>query len=43
MLQHKDTHKISELKRGFAHRWFEADFILSSLTYFKLSKQAGAL
>lgn len=38
MLQHKDTHKISELKRGFTHRWFEADFILSSLTCFKLSK-----
>ena len=38
MLQHKDTHKISELKRGFTHRWFEADFILSSLTCFKLPK-----
>ncbi len=37
MLQHKDTHKISELKNGFTHRWFEADFILSSLTCFKLS------
>jgi hypothetical protein len=37
MLHHKDTHKISELKRGFTHRWFEADFILSSLTCFKLS------
>jgi len=38
MLQHKDTHKISELKNGFTHRWFEADFILGSLTCFKLSK-----
>lgn len=38
MLHHKDTHKISELKNGFTHRWFEADFILSSLTCFKLSK-----
>ncbi len=38
MLQHKDTNKISELKRGFTHRWFEADFILSSLTCFKLSQ-----
>jgi hypothetical protein len=38
MLQHKDTHKISELKNGFTHRWFEPDFILSSLTCFKLSK-----
>lgn len=37
MLQHKDTHKISELKHGFTHRWFEADFIFSSLTCFKLS------
>jgi len=38
MLQHKDTHKISELKNGFTPRWFEADFILGSLTCFKLSK-----
>lgn len=37
MLQYKDTNKISELKRGFTHRWFQADFILSSLTCFKLS------
>ena len=37
MLQHKDTNKISELKRGFTHRWLETDFILGSLTCFKLS------
>ena len=37
MLQHKDTNKISELKRGFTHRWFETDFILGSLTCLKLS------
>lgn len=37
MLLPKDTNKISELKSGFTHRWFEADFILGSLTCFKLS------
>jgi len=37
MLQHKDTHKISELKSGFTHRWFEPDFIFGSLKCFKLS------
>ena len=37
MLQDKDTNKISELKSGFTHRWLETDFILGSLTCFKLS------
>ncbi|WP_297693399.1 transposase [uncultured Eudoraea sp.] len=37
MLQDKDTNKISELKSGFTHRWFETDFILGSLTCLKLS------
>jgi len=37
MLLHKDINKISELKPDFTHRWFESDFILGSLTCFKLS------
>jgi hypothetical protein len=37
MLLHKDTNKISELKTGFTHRWFEPDFILGTLSCFKIS------
>jgi hypothetical protein len=37
MLLHKDTNKISELKTGFTPRWFEPDFILNSLSCFKIS------
>jgi predicted nucleic acid-binding Zn finger protein len=37
MLQSKDINKISELKNGFTHRWFEPDFIFSSLKCFSFS------
>jgi hypothetical protein len=38
MLQHKDTHKISELKNGFTHAWLEPDFIFRSLKCFSFSR-----
>lgn len=37
MLLPEDTNKIAELKPSFTHRWLEADFILGSLSCFKLS------
>ena len=37
MLQHKDTHKISELKNGFTQAWLEPDFIFRSLKCFSFS------
>ncbi len=37
MLQSKDINKIAELKNGFTPRWFEPDFILSSLKCFSFS------
>jgi predicted nucleic acid-binding Zn finger protein len=38
MLQNKDTHKISELKNAFTHRWVEADFIFGVFKCFNFSK-----
>ena len=37
MLHSKDINKIAELKNGFTPRWFEPDFILSSLKSFSFS------
>jgi len=38
MLQHKDTHKLSELKNSFTHSWVEADFIFKTLKCFSFSQ-----
>jgi hypothetical protein len=43
MLQRKDINKISELKNGFTHRWFEPDFISSSLKCFTFSNLCNAV
>jgi len=43
MLQSKDINKISELKNGFTHRWFEPEYILSSLKCFSFSTLCKSL
>jgi len=43
MLQSKDIKKVEELKNGFTPRWFEPDFILSSLKCFSFSKTCKSL
>ena len=43
MLQSKDIKKVQELKNDFTTRWFEPDFILSSLKCFSFSKTCKSL
>lgn len=43
MLHNKDINKIAELKNGFTPRWFEPDFILSSLKCFSFSSLCKSL
>jgi hypothetical protein len=37
MLQGKDIKKLSELKNGFTHRWFEPDFLFRTMKVFSFS------
>lgn len=43
MLLNKDTHKVSELKNSFTHRWVEADFVFRILKCFSFSPLNKAL